>query len=204
MSRWLSDRGENPRNANLLKDPPFDLYRSLLSISVPDLTVQGFWAGISRELQYGFVSALALLPTAYRYVHYTTLGFMFPTTIERLLWKISCILFMASGGGAILLCFILYLDDVAARRLKRSLLHPKPLTITDIESRASFRENRPFRSPLTSLIGIFADLLDFLPAFLQDTVVWLAFCRPFSFVSCIVLREPMWFWSLLSLCAVFQ
>lgn len=129
IARLLSEPDDDLRSANLPKDLSLDQDRDLLSISVADWTAQGFWGGISWELRYGFVSALALLPTAYGYVHYKTLDFLFPTTIERLLWKISCILFMASGASAILLCIIHYLDNVAAKFLKRS---PK---FTDIESR---------------------------------------------------------------------
>jgi hypothetical protein len=165
-SKWLSDQGKNLRNANLLKDPSLVLDESLLSITVPDWTTQGLWAGISRELQFGFVSALALLPTAYGYVHYTTLDFLFPSTMERLLWKISCILFMASGVCAILLCFILFLDNLAVKCLKR-----RAPTSTDIESRLE----PAFRSPPYFFKKIFEHLLNSLPRFLQSMIGWIVF-----------------------------
>jgi len=153
-SRWFSDQGENLQNTKLNK---YSSYSCDLSIAVLDWTAKGFWAFISRELGYSFLSALALLPTAYGYVHYTTLDFLFPTTIERLLWKISCILFMASGGGAILACFIISLNIVAAKYLKRSP------TFTD----------QPFRGPLLSFVQIFFYYFDLLPLFLKSMIVWI-------------------------------
>jgi hypothetical protein len=74
---------------------------------------------------------------------------------------------MASGGGAFLLCFILYLDNVAAKCLKRSP------TFIDIESRVSHRGDRPFHSPLESFTKIIEHLLDFLPGFLKSMIVWI-------------------------------
>ena len=64
---------------------------------------------------------------------------------------------MASGGGAILACFIISLNIVAAKYLKRSP------TFTD----------QPFRGPLLSFVQIFFYYFDLLPLFLKSMIVWI-------------------------------
>jgi hypothetical protein len=171
MSRWTSNPDDSLQIAHLIN--PFSRqYGDLLSISVPDWTAQGLLiVELSLELQYGFLSALALLPTAYGYVHYTTLGFLFPTTMERLLWKISCILFMASGGGAVFIFLPHYLDGVAARRLNKARLQRRHSTMTDIEGRVPWPQTPSY----TPILSFFTALFHFLPRFLQYIVTFIVY-----------------------------
>jgi hypothetical protein len=93
-----------------------------LSIAIPDWTEKGLSIGNSLRLRCAFLSALVLLPSAYGCLHFATLDSVFPSPLERTLWKMSFILFMASGGGAIVLFFIFYMDAKASKALGKHLL----------------------------------------------------------------------------------
>lgn len=80
-----------------------------LRITVANWTTEGLWQDATPE-RMRFISVLCLLPTAYGCVHLGTLDFIFPTSIERLFWIISCIILIAGGAGMGVYWFIRYMD----------------------------------------------------------------------------------------------
>jgi hypothetical protein len=55
-------------------------------------------------------TAMALIPTAYGCVHLGALSIIFPTPVERLLWKVSCYYLIATAGASALFSLIIYGD----------------------------------------------------------------------------------------------
>jgi hypothetical protein len=171
-----------------------------LSIEILDWTAQGLLIGDSSGwMRYGFLSALALLPTAYGGVHFGPLDFIFPTPIEKLLWKISCILFMASGGGAILVFFAIYFIKFAGEDFHK---YGRKRNDRDVE--IGERSSTIYPNPLISTATFVFAKLDSLPTPFNDVIICYFFClSPYSFLYTAPLGS-MWFWSLSSLCVVFR
>jgi hypothetical protein len=55
-------------------------------------------------------TAMALTPTAYGCVHLGALSIIFPTPVERLLWKVSCYYLIATAGASALCSLIIHAD----------------------------------------------------------------------------------------------
>lgn len=53
---------------------------------------------------------LAAIPTLYGAVHLAALSVIFPTPIERLLWKISCLYLIGSAGCCVFIMILAFLD----------------------------------------------------------------------------------------------
>jgi hypothetical protein len=70
------------------------------------------------------MAVMALVPAAYGSVHLAALSIMFPTFIERLLWKISCYILIGFAGasGALSFLFMILLWVLERRTLESHYL----------------------------------------------------------------------------------
>jgi hypothetical protein len=66
--------------------------------------------GIGRESAY-LATALALLPAAYGSVHLVALDIVFPTAIEKLLWKSSCFILIGAAATYGILGLVVYANQ---------------------------------------------------------------------------------------------
>ena len=75
---------------------------------------------ISEESAY-LATALALLPAAYGSVHLVALDIVFPTAIEKLLWKSSCFILIGAAATYGILGLVVYADQhiSKARRVRK-------------------------------------------------------------------------------------
>ncbi|KUJ17076.1 uncharacterized protein LY89DRAFT_71254 [Mollisia scopiformis] len=98
---------------------PAGIYREthpLLSISSQNWNSEELETDSDRTW---FVSAMMLLPIAYGCVHLGTLNFVFPTSIERLLWKISCIILISCGASIGVYYFMVYATGLLSKLWRR-------------------------------------------------------------------------------------
>lgn len=62
---------------------------------------------------------MLLIPFVYGLVHLRALSIMFPTPIERLLWKIACYILVGAVGGGCLMALMFSLEMVREAYTKR-------------------------------------------------------------------------------------
>jgi hypothetical protein len=66
---------------------------------------------ISKTSAY-LAMAMALIPTAYGCVHLGALSIIFPTPVERLLWKVSCYYLIATAGATAVFSLVIYANEL--------------------------------------------------------------------------------------------
>jgi hypothetical protein len=203
LVEWLPGHDKYPqtsfesfRSSIHLGAPDKDLF---LSISVPDWTHRG----LSLEFKRSLLPFVAYLQAVYGCIHWLAEKFLFPSEIEHLLWKLSCLLFMISGVGSCILFFIPQINLIAVNALHGSRNRTRMSNNQDIE----IGEFRPpiYVDPPRSFARDFRSGLDSLPLSLGKVIKSFGFHLPlFLFVSYIVLLGYTWFWSLSFLCVMFQ
>ncbi|KUJ21576.1 uncharacterized protein LY89DRAFT_714670 [Mollisia scopiformis] len=82
-----------------------------------------FLHDINSDSAY-LASAMALIPTAYGCVHLGALSIIFPTTIERLLWKASCYYLIATAGVTALISLVIFANNMRRTVWRRH--RPRP------------------------------------------------------------------------------
>jgi hypothetical protein len=87
---------------------PYEYKKELLTLRAPNFG-GGFLDNISTTSAY-LATAMALIPTAYGCVHLGALSIIFPTPVERLLWKVSCYYLIATAGASALCSLIIHAD----------------------------------------------------------------------------------------------
>ncbi|KAI9646837.1 hypothetical protein NHQ30_004836 [Ciborinia camelliae] len=100
-----------------------------LSLSLRAQNMSGsIFQGIPRDATY-LSAALALVPTVYGTAHIGALDILFPSAVERLLWKISCYYLIAAAISFSLWSLIKYADKWVGRIFK---MHDSPLELWEI------------------------------------------------------------------------
>jgi hypothetical protein len=85
---------------------PYQRRSDLLTLRAPNFN-GSVLNNISKTTAY-LAMAMALIPTAYGCVHLGALSIIFPTPVERLLWKVSCYYLIATAGAFALFSLIIY------------------------------------------------------------------------------------------------
>jgi hypothetical protein len=102
---------------------------------------------ISEESAY-LATALALLPAAYGSVHLVALDIVFPTAIEKLLWKSSCFILIGAAATYGILGLVVYANQhISKARLVREGEQRGPLDFW-------FDTFQPIVSPFLVLFAI--------------------------------------------------
>ncbi|KAL2069398.1 hypothetical protein VTL71DRAFT_14077 [Oculimacula yallundae] len=70
------------------------------------------------DTKYLLGAALALIPTAYGCVHLGAMSIMFPTAMEKLLWKISCFYLIATAATSAATLAVVYIDRLTAELIE--------------------------------------------------------------------------------------
>ncbi|CZR63043.1 uncharacterized protein PAC_12940 [Phialocephala subalpina] len=100
-------------------------------------------SNIGRTSAY-LATAIALIPTAYGCVHLGALSIIFPTPVERLLWKMSCYYLIATAGASALFSLIIYAYQLiyVVRQRRRTLPRQTQSQHRVRQRRSSFRPNQ--------------------------------------------------------------
>jgi hypothetical protein len=89
---------------------PKQLTNKLVALRAPNF--DGSVLNNISETSAYLATAWALIPTAYGCVHLGALSIIFPTSVERVLWKVSCYYLIATAGVLAIFSLIVYADEL--------------------------------------------------------------------------------------------
>ncbi|PVH77223.1 hypothetical protein DL98DRAFT_591473 [Cadophora sp. DSE1049] len=118
--------------------PPFDLH-DLRSLDYPSSlssfchrAVNSEWVvlyALSRSMQGNnlyLAPAIPAIPAAYGCVHLGALSVIFPTAVEKLVWRASCFYLIGAAALSALVLFFFYLDKLAKHLLGSQIIRLFP------------------------------------------------------------------------------